>query len=167
MLPWKRKFTRFLCNNRSHWWLISWTKLTKIGKKVKTNKQTKVNFSFGILFLVQQQSTHCPILPISTLAVLSSCQKRNCQTARVLSKQIQSPRFGETPATKMILKSHRLFIGNIPAGTSEQELRQEFSAYGNVEAIEIKTKTNPLNDSVDTFGFVTLQTEDHIVPQCK
>ncbi|XP_321890.6 probable RNA-binding protein CG14230 [Anopheles gambiae] len=66
----------------------------------------------------------------------------------------------------MILKSHRLFIGNIPAGTSEQELSQEFSAYGNVEAIEIKTKTNPLNDSVDTFGFVTLQTEDHIVPQC-
>uniref|UniRef100_A0A4Y0BNB2 RRM domain-containing protein n=1 Tax=Anopheles funestus TaxID=62324 RepID=A0A4Y0BNB2_ANOFN len=66
----------------------------------------------------------------------------------------------------MNLKPYRLFIGNIPAGTTEQELSKEFSAYGNVESLEIKTKTNPLNDSVDTFGFVTLQTEDHIVPQC-
>uniref|UniRef100_A0A182JS05 RRM domain-containing protein n=1 Tax=Anopheles christyi TaxID=43041 RepID=A0A182JS05_9DIPT len=62
----------------------------------------------------------------------------------------------------MVLKSQRLFIGNIPAGTSEPELSKEFGAYGNVESIEIKTKTNPLNDSVDTFGFVTIQTEDHI-----
>uniref|UniRef100_A0A182YQ14 RRM domain-containing protein n=1 Tax=Anopheles stephensi TaxID=30069 RepID=A0A182YQ14_ANOST len=66
----------------------------------------------------------------------------------------------------MKLKSHRLFIGKIPPGTSEQELRKEFSAYGNIESLEIKTKTNPLNDSVEIFGFVTLQTEDFLVPQC-
>ncbi|XP_053668880.1 probable RNA-binding protein CG14230 [Anopheles marshallii] len=66
----------------------------------------------------------------------------------------------------MNLKSYRLFIGNIPAETTEQELRKEFSSYGNIESLEIKTKTNQLNDSVDTFGFVTLQTEDRIVPQC-
>uniref|UniRef100_A0A182NQN4 Carboxypeptidase Q n=1 Tax=Anopheles dirus TaxID=7168 RepID=A0A182NQN4_9DIPT len=66
----------------------------------------------------------------------------------------------------MGLKSHRLFVGNIPAGTSESELSAEFRAYGTIEFIEIKTKTNPLNDAVETFGFVTLQTEDYVVPQC-
>ncbi|XP_052894993.1 probable RNA-binding protein CG14230 [Anopheles moucheti] len=66
----------------------------------------------------------------------------------------------------MTLKSYRLFVGNIPAETTEQELRKEFGAYGSVESLEIKTKTNSLNDSVDTFCFVTLQTEDRIVPQC-
>lgn len=66
----------------------------------------------------------------------------------------------------MVIKSHRLFIGNIPAGTKEAELRAEFTAYGTVEAIEIKTKANPLNESIDTFGFITLQTDDYVVPQC-
>uniref|UniRef100_A0A182M8U1 RRM domain-containing protein n=1 Tax=Anopheles culicifacies TaxID=139723 RepID=A0A182M8U1_9DIPT len=56
--------------------------------------------------------------------------------------------------------------GKIPPGTTEQELRQEFKAYGNIETIEIKTKTNPLNEEADVFGFVTLQTEDRIVQQC-
>uniref|UniRef100_A0A182PZQ5 RRM domain-containing protein n=1 Tax=Anopheles farauti TaxID=69004 RepID=A0A182PZQ5_9DIPT len=66
----------------------------------------------------------------------------------------------------MGLKSHRLFVGNIPTGTSESELRAEFRAYGTVESIELKTKTNPLNDAVETFAFVTLHTEDYVVPQC-
>uniref|UniRef100_A0A2M4BHS8 Putative rna-binding protein n=1 Tax=Anopheles marajoara TaxID=58244 RepID=A0A2M4BHS8_9DIPT len=63
-------------------------------------------------------------------------------------------------------KSFRLFVGNIPQGTSEDELRTEFSAYGIVESVEVKTKPNPLSGAADTFGFVSLKTEDRIVSQC-
>ncbi|XP_058825608.1 probable RNA-binding protein CG14230 [Topomyia yanbarensis] len=60
----------------------------------------------------------------------------------------------------------RLFVGNIPAGTSEQELKQEFSAYGPVKAIDLKCKPNPLNDSVDTFAFVNIELDDRAVGRC-
>lgn len=64
-------------------------------------------------------------------------------------------------------KSFRLFVGNIPQGTSEEELRTEFGAYGVVESVEVKTKANALSGTADTFGFVSLKTEDRIVTQCK
>lgn len=60
----------------------------------------------------------------------------------------------------------RLFVGNIPPGTSEQELQQEFSAYGSVTAIDLKSKPNPLNDSVDTFAFVNIELDDRAVWRC-
>ncbi|XP_035772836.1 probable RNA-binding protein CG14230 [Anopheles albimanus] len=63
-------------------------------------------------------------------------------------------------------KSFRLFVGNIPQGTSEEELRTEFGAYGVVESVEVKTKANALSGTADTFGFVSLKTEDRIVTQC-
>ncbi|XP_050100595.1 probable RNA-binding protein CG14230 [Anopheles aquasalis] len=63
-------------------------------------------------------------------------------------------------------KSFRLFVGNIPQGTSEEELRTEFGAYGVVESVEVKTKPNALSGAADTFGFVSLKTEDRIVSQC-
>ncbi|XP_049536289.1 probable RNA-binding protein CG14230 [Anopheles darlingi] len=63
-------------------------------------------------------------------------------------------------------KSFRLFVGNIPQGTSEEELRTEFVAYGVVESVEVKTKPNALSGAADIFGFVSLQTEDRIVSQC-
>lgn len=59
------------------------------------------------------------------------------------------------------MKSFRLFIGNIPAQTSEQELSSEFSAYGHVKNIEIKSKGD---DNI--FAFINLETEEHIVNQC-
>ncbi|XP_052867285.1 probable RNA-binding protein CG14230 [Anopheles cruzii] len=65
-----------------------------------------------------------------------------------------------------MMRSHRLFVGNIPAGVSEKELSDEFSAYGIVESVEIKTKPNALSGAVDTFGFLSLSTDDKIVSQC-
>ncbi|XP_058118411.1 probable RNA-binding protein CG14230 [Anopheles ziemanni] len=65
-----------------------------------------------------------------------------------------------------MLKSHRLFVGNIPKGTTEEELNAEFCAYGVVESIEIKQKSNPASDVVDIFGFVTLQADDYTVHCC-
>lgn len=59
------------------------------------------------------------------------------------------------------MQSFRLFIGNIPAGTTESELSEEFRAYGNVEAVELKSKADNI------FAFVNIQTEDRIVGQCK
>nr|XP_019547939.2 probable RNA-binding protein CG14230 [Aedes albopictus] len=64
------------------------------------------------------------------------------------------------------MPTHRLFVGNIPAGTGEDELKQEFSAYGPVMAIDLKTKPNPLNNSVDTFAFVNVELDERTLWQC-
>ncbi|XP_062561511.1 probable RNA-binding protein CG14230 [Armigeres subalbatus] len=64
------------------------------------------------------------------------------------------------------MPTHRLFVGNIPAGTGEDELKQEFSAYGSVKAIDLKTKPNPLTNSVDTFAFVNVELDERTLWQC-
>lgn len=61
------------------------------------------------------------------------------------------------------MKQFRLFVGNIPDGTQERELQQEFEAYGVVSAIEFKTKS----DQKGTFGFVSIETDDRTLNQCK
>ncbi|XP_055602883.1 nucleolar protein 8-like [Uranotaenia lowii] len=63
---------------------------------------------------------------------------------------------------------HRLFVGNIPAGTNEQDLRQEFGSYGPVRAIDLKSKANPLDASapVDTFAFVNIELDERTLRQC-
>lgn len=56
----------------------------------------------------------------------------------------------------------RLFVGNIPANTSEQELQSEFGYYGVVNRVELKTKNENEN-----FAFVNLQIEERLVEKCK
>lgn len=60
---------------------------------------------------------------------------------------------------------HRLFVGNIPGGTSEQELKNEFSSYGPVRAIDLKSKANPLTGSDDTFAFVNIDVDERTLRQ--
>lgn len=61
---------------------------------------------------------------------------------------------------------HRLFVGNIPGGTSEQELKNEFSSYGPVRGIDLKSKPNPLTGSEDTFAFVNVELDERTLRQC-
>lgn len=56
----------------------------------------------------------------------------------------------------------RLFVGNIPANTSEQEIQSEFGYYGVVNRVELKKK----NDD-EHFAFVNIMIEERLVEKCK
>ena len=56
----------------------------------------------------------------------------------------------------------RLFVGNVPANTSENELQAEFGFYGVVKKVELKKK----NDE-DYFAFVNVEIDDRLVDKCK
>lgn len=56
----------------------------------------------------------------------------------------------------------RLFVGNIPLNTSEQDLQAEFGHYGYVNSVEIKSKNED-----EKFAFVNLQIEERLVEKCK
>ncbi|XP_077288119.1 putative RNA-binding protein CG14230 [Arctopsyche grandis] len=64
--------------------------------------------------------------------------------------------------------STRLFIGNIPSGTQEDDLKKEFEFYGKVVKVDLKEK-NDLNDSQTTnklFAFITLESNTLNVNKC-
>jgi len=54
---------------------------------------------------------------------------------------------------------NRIFVGGLSNGTSEQELRNFFSIYGEVKVVKIvKDKAGALKG----FGFITFGTEDEV-----
>ncbi|XP_059620805.1 probable RNA-binding protein CG14230 [Phlebotomus argentipes] len=59
----------------------------------------------------------------------------------------------------------RLFVGNLPPKTTEEELSQEFGAYGKVSSVDIKEKQNA-NNSSSKFAFVTIEMASTMVQQC-
>ncbi|XP_041984970.1 probable RNA-binding protein CG14230 [Aricia agestis] len=59
----------------------------------------------------------------------------------------------------------RLFVGNIPEKVTEDALRKEFSIYGDVTNIDIKTKPGAENDK-KVFAFVTLSANNYNVESC-
>ncbi|KAI5643002.1 RNA recognition motif domain-containing protein [Phthorimaea operculella] len=58
----------------------------------------------------------------------------------------------------------RLFVGNLPDATSENDLRSAFSAYGEVTNLDLKTKA--ADDDKRNFAFVTLSSTPEIVESC-
>lgn len=64
-------------------------------------------------------------------------------------------------------ENKRLFVGNLPPNATEDDLRNEFSAYGRVVAVDIKTKEGNTNsDKSNKFGFVNIDLDDYMTRQC-
>lgn len=54
---------------------------------------------------------------------------------------------------------NRIFVGGLTNGTSEQELRNFFSIYGDVKVVKIvKDKVGALKG----FGFITFNSDDEV-----
>lgn len=60
----------------------------------------------------------------------------------------------------------RLFVGNLPENTEENDLRSAFSSYGEITTLDLKTKTATCNES-KKFAFVSLSGSNHNIESCK
>ena len=56
-------------------------------------------------------------------------------------------------ATRSTPDSHQVFVGNLPNGTTEEELKSLFQSFGNV----VEVRINPKN-----FGFIVFDNEDPV-----
>lgn len=64
-------------------------------------------------------------------------------------------------------ESKRLFVGNLPPNVTDDDLVNEFSAYGKVLSVDIKTKEGNTNsDKSNKFGFVNIEIDDYMSRQC-
>jgi RNA recognition motif-containing protein len=61
----------------------------------------------------------------------------------------------------------RLFVGNLPDGVTENEIRPLFNKFGRIDTLEIKTKKGVDGDVVSTFAFVDFCTSDAKLSKCK
>jgi RNA recognition motif-containing protein len=61
----------------------------------------------------------------------------------------------------------RLFVGNLPDGVTENEIRPLFNKFGRIDTLEIKTKKGVDGDVVSTFAFVDFSTSDAKLSKCK
>ncbi|XP_068620082.1 probable RNA-binding protein CG14230 isoform X2 [Battus philenor] len=59
----------------------------------------------------------------------------------------------------------RLFVGNIPEHLNDNDLREEFSSYGEITNLELKSKADVENDR-KYFAFITLSASNHAVESC-
>lgn len=63
-------------------------------------------------------------------------------------------------------ENKRLFVGNLPPNATESDLAKEFSAYGKVVAVDIKTKEGNTSDKSNKFGFINIEIDDYMTRQC-
>lgn len=62
----------------------------------------------------------------------------------------------------------RIFVGNLPPHIQENEVKEQFSQYGNVVSVEIKHRKENVNENVSpVFAFVSIETDDKTLHQCK
>lgn len=65
------------------------------------------------------------------------------------------------------MKSQRFFIGNLPTGTTENDLKKVFKDFGDVTSIVLKEKESLVDpDSVKHLAFITLNLFDDDVDYC-
>ena len=67
----------------------------------------------------------------------------------------------------MVEQKKRLFLGNLPDGVGENDIRKRFDRFGQVSSVEIKVKK--INDGKEssTFAFVELATSALQLDQCR
>lgn len=76
-----------------------------------------------------------------------------------LSTQQAYRRRNHNLADRFTMVPNRIFVGGLTNGTSEQDLRNYFSAYGEVKVVKIvKDKAGALKG----FGFITFGTEEEV-----
>lgn len=62
----------------------------------------------------------------------------------------------------------RLFVGNLPDNTSENDLRSAFSSYGTITTLDLKTKTGTgTGNESKKFAFVSISGSNYDIEACE
>ena len=61
----------------------------------------------------------------------------------------------------------RLFVGNLTYGITDNEVRREFSKFGEISNLEIKNKKSGDGSGVSTFAFLDLTISEVRLAECK
>lgn len=64
-------------------------------------------------------------------------------------------------------ETKRLFVGNLPDGITDSEVRRQFGNYGRISSLEIKTKKGIDGKVNSTFAFIDLIVSGSKLSQCK
>lgn len=68
--------------------------------------------------------------------------------------------------TVMEIKKKRFFLGNLPDGVSENDIRAKFERFGSILNVEIKVKKVNDGKESNTFGFIELDVSDIKLNEC-
>lgn len=60
----------------------------------------------------------------------------------------------------------RLFVGNLPENTEQNDLREAFSSYGEIVNVDIKKKSDS-EDGQKKFAFITLAGSHYEIESCE
>ncbi len=63
--------------------------------------------------------------------------------------------------------TRRLFVGNLPNGVADAEVRRAFEKFGLVASLELKTKKAADGEVLSTFAFVDLTASDKQLSKCE
>ena len=65
------------------------------------------------------------------------------------------------------MNSTRLFVGNLPPDTREEQIKEVFGFYGLCKNVDLKSKKSKLEEEeAEVFAFVNMEIEDNMVEQC-
>jgi len=63
-------------------------------------------------------------------------------------------------------ETKRLFVGNLPHGIADSEVRSQFGNYGKISSLEIKSKKGADGNVIATFAFIDLTVSGSRLSQC-
>lgn len=59
----------------------------------------------------------------------------------------------------------RLFVGNIPESSEENELRKAFTKFGEITSLDLKFKNNDVTQN--KFAFISMSASNIAIESCK